>query len=596
MLTLLETLGRQMAPHLPEVERRYDKRLKQKGYSAEQCAALKAITAGTAAKRLADGDTLAIFLEEVQYRGQRLAKLRLTPAQVVAALREYDELFDATLKQRTDWQLPNLEWVRGQLHFLVVLTLNNAFYHVREAESRAFYEMFRAEVESRSLGEMLPRFVEILRDYTGAAAVRLYLIGEDGGCELAASHPAPLKAAGRMAAPPPRLKQPLSFHLKGPGSQRNAKLVLAEDWKDQFGTFWSVPLLAGERLRGVLQFAFPNHYPWLPREQDLLQAAAERCWLATDKVKLLEDLAAREEQVRRLAQHMVEVEEAERRRISRELHDEAGQSLLCIRLQLEMLEQEAAGGAKLRREKLAELREMTEHTILEIRRLIAALSPAILEQMGLAAAIRQLVGRFRMVHPAEVRIHLPRRLDLPKRVEIIVYRLIQEILNNIAKYSLASRVNLLVDSADGCLNIQVEDDGVGFDVDEAFSRGDCYGLSGLRERVALLGGKLAVHSLKKPGTEKQETEGPVGRQAVGAGLAGSRPGKAGSKREKGAGQVGIDLHGTAIWVELPLEEAGEAKQLDGTAEGGTARTLSRSPRAGTRERTKPAAKRPGGEN
>lgn len=596
LLILLETLGRQMTPHLPEVERRYEKRLKKKGYTAEQCAALTAITAGTAAKRLAVGDTLAIFLEEVQYRGRRLAKLRMTPAQVVAALREYDELFDESLKLRTDWQLPNLEWVRGQLHFLVVLTLNNAFYHVREAESRAFYEMFRAEVESRSLGEMLPRFMEVLRDYTGAAAVRLYLIREEGGCELAASLPAMMDAAPRITAPPPGLKKPVSFHLKGEGFQRNAKLVLAEDWKEQFGTCWSVPLLSGEKLRGVLQFAFPKPYPWLPREQDLLRAAAERCWLATDKVKLLEDLAAREEQVRRLAQHMVEVEEAERRRISRELHDEAGQSLLCIRLQLEMLEQEAAGGAMPRREKLAELREMTEHTILEIRRLIAALSPAILEQMGLAAAIRQLVGRFRMVHPAEVRIHLPRRLDLPKRVEIIVYRLVQEILNNIAKYSLASRVNLLVDSADGCLNIQVEDDGVGFDVDEAFSRGDCYGLSGLRERVALLGGKLAVHSLKKPGTETQETEGPAGRQAVGTGPAGSRPRKSGAKQEKGSGQVGIDLHGTAIWVELPLEKAGEAQHAAGTGEGGTVKTLRRSSRAQTRERTKPAGRRQGGEN
>lgn len=595
LLSLLETLGTQMKPYLPEVERRYEKRLKNKGYTPEQCVALTAITAGTAARRLASGDTLAIFLEEVQYRGRRLAKLRLTPALVVAALHEYDELFDEALRLRTDWQLPNLEWVRSQLHFLVVLTLNNAFYHVREAESRAFYELFRAEVEARSLSDMLPRFLEVLKDYTGASAVRLYLTGEEGDCDLAASLPAAGEAERLRKAPPAGINKPISFYLHGKEWEREAKLALEEGWRERFETCWSVPLLSGKELRGVLQFAFPKPYHWLPREQDLLRAAAERCWLATDKVKLLEDLAAREEQVRRLAEHMVEVEEAERRRISRELHDEAGQSLLCIRLQLEMLEQEAAAGNAPPPEKLAELREMTEHTILEIRRLIAALSPAILEQMGLAAAIRQLVGRFRRVHPAEVRIHLPRKLDLPKRVEIIVYRLVQEILNNIAKYSLASRVNLLVDSADGCLSIQVEDDGVGFDVDEAFARGECYGLSGLRERVALMGGKLAVHSLKKSATDRPEAGGPAGRKAVGAGPAGSGAPKQGKRLEKkGPGQVGIDLHGTAIWVELPLDRSGAARR--DTGENHAAATLKNVPRAGSRGRTRPAAKRRGVEN
>jgi glucose-6-phosphate-specific signal transduction histidine kinase len=229
---------------------------------------------------------------------------------------------------------------------------------------------------------------------------------------------------------------------------------------------------------------------------------------------------------------MVEVEEAERRRISRELHDEAGQGLLCIRLQMEMLEQELPPVNRTMKERLSALREMTEHTIIEIRRLIAALSPAILEQMGLAAALRQLVGRFRGIHSAQVHIDLPRRLDLPKKVEQIVYRLVQEIFNNIAKYSLASAVNLSLETSDGRLRLKVEDDGVGFDVEEAFARSNCFGLSGLRERVALLGGTLVVKSRRRmPG------EGAPG--GFGANLA--------------IGQIGEDRHGTAIRIELPLD-------------------------------------------
>ena len=70
-----------------------------------------------------------------------------------------------------------------------------------------------------------------------------------------------------------------------------------------------------------MQFAFDKKYDWLPREQELLEAAAERCLVAAEKAKLLENLATRKEQIRRLAEHMLHVEEEERRRISRELHD-----------------------------------------------------------------------------------------------------------------------------------------------------------------------------------------------------------------------------------------------------------------------------------
>ena len=162
-------------------------------------------------------------------------------------------------------------------------------------------------------------------------------------------------------------------------------LLLEPAWKDQFQTVWSIPLAAGGRTAGVMQFGFSKSYEWLPREQELLAAAAERCLMAAEKARLMEDLAAREEQVRQLAEHMLHVEEMERRRISRELHDEAGQSLLCIRLQMELLEQAMPSEHAEWIGKLQEARDLTERTILEMRRLIAALSPAVLEQLGLGS-------------------------------------------------------------------------------------------------------------------------------------------------------------------------------------------------------------------
>jgi signal transduction histidine kinase len=265
-------------------------------------------------------------------------------------------------------------------------------------------------------------------------------------------------------------------------------------WSGSGPTIWSVPLTGGNDTWGVLQFSFDKEFEWLPRERELLAVAAERCWMAIEKARLVEGLAAREEQVRQLAEHMLHVEEAERRRISAELHDEAGQSMLCIRLQIEMLEAELPDSLAAQRQKLREVRNTTEHTILEIRRLIAALSPAVLEQLGLGAALRQMVNRFRQVNAARVRQAFSGLEELPKKTEMIVYRLVQECFNNIAKHSNADAVNLSVVTADGYLKLIVDDNGVGFNVEEALARRDSFGLSGMRERVALLGGTFQIES------------------------------------------------------------------------------------------------------
>jgi signal transduction histidine kinase len=253
-------------------------------------------------------------------------------------------------------------------------------------------------------------------------------------------------------------------------------------------------LAADGRTAGVMQFAFSKPYEWLPREQDLLAAAAERCLMAAEKARLIEDLAQREEQVRRLAEHMLHVEEIERRRISRELHDEAGQSLLCIRLQIELIEQALPEEEGESRAKLREARDLTERTILEMRRLIAALSPAVLEQLGLGAALRQLVNRFQRLHPCRVRLQLSKMGTLPQQLEIIAYRLVQECFNNIGKHAAATHVNISFASADGRLKLSVEDNGVGFNIQEALAKRESFGLSGMRERVALLGGSFHVDS------------------------------------------------------------------------------------------------------
>jgi signal transduction histidine kinase len=129
-----------------------------------------------------------------------------------------------------------------------------------------------------------------------------------------------------------------------------------------------------------------------------------------------------------------------------------------------------------------------------MRRLIAALSPAVLEQLGLGAALRQLVNRFQRLHQCRVKLQLSKMGLLPQQIEIIAYRLVQECFNNIGKHSSATSVNISLVSADGKLKLTVEDNGVGFNVTEALAKRESFGLSGMRERVALLGGEFEVES------------------------------------------------------------------------------------------------------
>ncbi len=493
----LHRLAVALEPHTDHIDRKFLNRLRQLEFEPKQRRALAQITPGAAARILARGKTPLQFIEQVEYNGRRLAKLNLPPSAILVALQEYDRLLAPTLESLMPDEHANFQWVREQLHFCVILTLNNAYYQVREAETQAFYELFRIELESRNLEELLRRFLESLVHVCKADAGRLYMLNEDGSeWELKAGAPIPAVVS---IANRPGLVRKLSKPRYMNGDSRQAGGLLDEQWHSLYQSCWSIPLASDGRTAGVMQFGFAKTYEWLPREQDLLAAAAERCLMAAEKARLMEDLAQREEQVRRLAEHMLHVEEMERRRISRELHDEAGQSLLCIRLQMELIEQALPESERDTRGKLGEARDLTERTILEMRRLISALSPAVLEQLGLGAALRQLINRFQRLHSCRVKLQLAKMGNPPQQTEVITYRLVQECFNNIGKHASATQVNISLASADGFLKLCVEDNGVGFKVEEAFQKRESFGMSGMRERVALLGGKFQVES---------RTEGP----------------------------------------------------------------------------------------
>ena len=203
-----------------------------------------------------------------------------------------------------------------------------------------------------------------------------------------------------------------------------------------------------------------------------------------------------------LSLHLIQAQEEERKRISRELHDEAGQGLMVLRLYLGMLVSDSTSpelGSKIQ-----EAMNMLDRTIGDLRRIIARLSPRILDEMGLMPAIRKEARELSRTTGMKAQLELPESLEADHRIEVAVYRSVQEALNNVAKHSQAKVFRVCVEKVEGAVRVLVEDNGVGISRNGS-GRPRTFGLIGMRERIAALGGTVRVQSRKDRGTKVRVT-------------------------------------------------------------------------------------------
>lgn len=205
----------------------------------------------------------------------------------------------------------------------------------------------------------------------------------------------------------------------------------------------------------------------------------------------------------RLLRQTVRAQEDERRRIARDIHDQVGQQMTALRLNLAALEQVYRGDKKAR-EKLEQTKTIAERLDSDVDFLAWKLRPAALDDIGLAEAMRSFVSQWSKHSDVEAKFHTSglEKERLSAETATNLYRIMQEALNNTMKYAQARRVDVLLERRASQVVLIVEDDGVGFNPNkEASADGDKgMGLIGMRERAALVGGTLQIESKPKAGT------------------------------------------------------------------------------------------------
>ena len=211
------------------------------------------------------------------------------------------------------------------------------------------------------------------------------------------------------------------------------------------------------------------------------------------------------DELRELASASVSAREQEKTRIAREIHDELGQSMTTLKMDISLIRVTAPGAGPDLYARLDKMERQIDGTIAAMRRIAADLRPLTLDDLGLVVAIESLVNTFTLATgiPCELAVSQP-DFDLDDAQATAVFRIVQEALNNVAKHAGATQVEVVLGAHDGALDITVRDNGAGFAVD-APARANAYGILGLRERAYLLGGEARVTSAPGQGTEVEVT-------------------------------------------------------------------------------------------
>jgi PAS domain S-box-containing protein len=259
-----------------------------------------------------------------------------------------------------------------------------------------------------------------------------------------------------------------------------------------------VPIILENTVIGLLNLdsAEPNSFSI--EQAGYLQAFAHHAAIAIHNARLFDALKDSHDRLRRLAQQVVQVQEEERRRLSRELHDEAGQALTALKIMLVTMRSGLPEDSHLH-DQLQQTATLTEQTMNQLRTLAHNLRPPALDSIGLLPTAQHYCERFADSTGLDITFNSQPLPDLNETVNISLYRLLQEALTNVVKHAQATQVGVTLRHERALIVLAVCDNGVGFANGDHENRPGV-GLLGMRERLQLVGGWLDIQSQPHGGT------------------------------------------------------------------------------------------------
>jgi PAS domain S-box-containing protein len=259
------------------------------------------------------------------------------------------------------------------------------------------------------------------------------------------------------------------------------------------------PLLVGGKLHGILMVAGTELQA---SDVPAFAVLGNQAGIAIENAELLEEQRANQARMQQLARQLVSAQEDERRRLSHALHDEAGQALTALKINLELIAQDLAPQERPLRERLGNAVAMVDATMDDIRQLAQGLRPPALDTVGLGATLAGFCSDFARRTQLRVNYEGQEVPRLPEPVSITLYRFLQEALTNVARHAKAERVRVALVQDAEAIRLTVEDDGQGFAVQRESSpeNGPGMGLAGMWDRLQSLDGYLETDSQPGIGT------------------------------------------------------------------------------------------------
>lgn len=281
--------------------------------------------------------------------------------------------------------------------------------------------------------------------------------------------------------------------------------------------FASVPLRSKDKVWGVINIASREPRKFSSHDVRLLQSIAGHIAIAIENAKLHQEAQRQNELRGELLREIFSIQEEERRRIARELHDETSQSLASLAASLEATISLLPAGADKARDGLRKAQALSIRILDEIQKVIHELRPTLLDDLGLVAATRWLT--YNNLEQAGVMVNfktIGQERRLPARLETTLFRVIQEAISNIVRHAHAKNAQVSLHFKKNTIEARVRDNGKGFDVNEAISSKDRprgLGLLGMKERVKLVNGALNIQSRPAGGGTKINIIIPVDEDA-----------------------------------------------------------------------------------